>query len=178
MQLPQSRDLTNLATLPTPKIWLPAWYAACKILAVTRRHFQWSHLSSEIAYERDIATCEILLPARHCFRHDMATCEIWLLARYGYLSDMRPCKILAITGYLFPVNLPLRRYYQPVRYDCQRDMAATDMWLPTSYDYQHGMLACKILAVTRRHFQWCPLSSDIAYEPDMATCEICVPAKY
>ena len=164
MQLPQSSDLINPATLPTHKIWLPAWYASCKILAVTGRHFQWSHLSIDIAWAR--YSCQRDIAA------DITTSEVLLPTCYGYQRNMRPCKTLAITGYLFPVNLPLRRYKQPARYDCRRDMAATDMWLPASYDYQRDILACKILAVTGRHFQWSHLPSDIAYEQDMATSEM------
>ena len=140
-------------------IWLPARYGcqrdmlAWKILAVTGRHFKWSPLSSDIAYERDVAVNEILLPARYSYQPNIASNGIWLPARYGYLRDMRACKILGITECLILVLNYTARYdslWLPERYSYLRDIATWEIWLPERYGYLK----------------------------DMATCEICVPARY
>ena len=46
---------------------------------------------------------------------------------------------------------PIQQHCPLPRYGYQRDMAT--IWLPAQYVCQRDMLACKILAVTRHHFQ-------------------------
>ena len=54
----------------------------------------------------------------------------------------------------------------------------TQIWLPVRFGYQHGILACKILTITGRHFHWPHILSNIVYESNIATSEILLLKRY
>ena len=73
------------------EILLPTGYQqdvrACKILTITGCQFLVVSPIQPHCCLRDIATSEILLPARYCYERDIATSEILLPARYCYERD-------------------------------------------------------------------------------------------
>ena len=87
-----------------------------------------------------------------------------LFVRYSYQQDIATSKILLLVRHCF------RQYWQPVGYDCWRNMTTSEIWLPVRYSCLDNI-----------SYNQMPNSSDLTFTAVLIASEIWllqVPARY